>query len=81
MNHNEKAKGGAQSEEDEPLFFMVGLGVLEQQGLLVKEDRLRLFKRDAVLLLVGPCLTWIPHKPDLTHVLMYISSVYKRNRS
>lgn len=71
MDHDKKPKRGAYSKEDEALLFMVGLGVFEKQSLLVEKDRPGLFKRDAVFPLVGPCLSRIPLKPDLTHDLMY----------
>jgi hypothetical protein len=41
MHHDEESKRSAQAEEHEPLLLMEGLWVLEEQGLLVEEDRLR----------------------------------------
>jgi len=59
---------------------MVGLGVFEEQSLLIEKDRPGLFKRDAVFPFVGPCLSRIPLKPDLTHDLMYTYNMYTYNR-
>ena len=59
---------------------MEGLRVFEKQSLLVKEDRTSLFKRNAMLPLVGACLSRVPLKPDLAHGSMYTSGMYTRNR-
>jgi hypothetical protein len=54
--HYEKPKRAAQSEEDESFLFVAGLRVFQEKGLFVEENGLRLFKRNAVFLLVGSCL-------------------------
>jgi hypothetical protein len=56
MDHYEKPKRAAQSEEDESFLFVAGLRVFQEKGLFVEENGLRLFKRNAVFLLVGSCL-------------------------
>lgn len=39
----------AQAEQDEPLFALGVIGILEEQGLVVAEDRLGFLEADAVL--------------------------------
>jgi hypothetical protein len=79
VNHHEQPKRGAESEEDKAFLFMEGLGILQEEGLLIEEDRLRLLESDAVFPLVGVALPWIPLKPDLAHGSMYMHCMYTGN--
>jgi hypothetical protein len=60
VTDQEKAKGGAQAEEYEPLLRVVLLGILKYERLLVEEGGLGLLKRDAVFLLIRTRLLRTP---------------------
>ncbi len=60
MAHQQHARLGAQAQEDEPILGRRSLRVVNQEGVLVEEDCLRLLERNTVFLQVGLGLAGIP---------------------
>ncbi len=50
--------------------------VVEQEALFVVEGGRRLIEGDAMLLPIGPILTWVPLERDLGYCIMYIQRMY-----
>ena len=69
MAHDESAKRRAQAEKDEAILVVGMVRIIDEQGVVVQEDRLGFLERDAVLVLVGSVLPGIPFKPETSHAL------------
>jgi hypothetical protein len=54
--NDESAKRGAQTEQDEAVFVVGVIGVIDEQSMIVQEDGLGLLERNAVLSLVDAIL-------------------------
>jgi len=76
MDHDQDPQRGAQTEQDEPLLGVGVVGVIEQQGLLIAEDRLGLGEGDAMLTLVRGVLGRVPLEAEVAHLGMYVRCTY-----
>lgn len=68
MADNEVPERAAEAEENESLFDFGVVGVGNQQRVLIEKDRLGLFKRNTVLVLVLRVFSVIPLKPQFRHL-------------
>ena len=68
MADNEVPECAAEAEENESLFAFRVVGVGNQERVLIEKDRLSLFKRNAVLVLVLRVFSVIPLKPQFRHL-------------
>ena len=57
----------ADTEQYEPFFATRMIGVVNQDGVVVEEHRLRFLERDAVLALVAGVLPLVPLKAQIGH--------------
>jgi hypothetical protein len=64
MNHDEHPEGGAQAEQNEPLFGGGVVRVVEKQGELISEDAPGFFEGDSMLALVLGVLPRVPLEPE-----------------
>jgi hypothetical protein len=60
MDHHQHSEGGAQAEQDEPLFGPGMIRVVEKEAVFVPEDRSRLLKGDPVFTLIERVFAGIP---------------------
>ena len=67
VTHDQRSEGTAQAEKNEAFFPFRMIGVRNEQRVLVKEDRLRLLKRDAVCPPVCRILPIVPFEPQFGH--------------
>lgn len=70
MTDDKRSERTAEPEKNEPLVRPRMIGVGNQQGMLVTEDRLSLLKRHPVFLLVRRILAIIPFEPQFGHELL-----------
>ena len=68
MADNEVPECAAEAEGKESLFAFRVVGVGNQERVLIEKDRLSLFKRNAVLVLVLRVSSVIPRKPQFRHL-------------
>ena len=81
VTHDESAQRRAQAEQNETIFVVGMVRVIDEPGMVVQKDRLSFLKRDAVLVLVGSVLPGIPFKPEASHDLQCTYIVSASNRS
>jgi len=65
------------AKHQKPVLGRRMIGIIEPDGVLIQEDRLRFLEGDAVLTLVGPALWSVPLETNLIH--MYIVRFPERN--
>lgn len=58
----------AHSQQDKAVFILGMIGIKESRGMLIKKDRLGLFKGDAMSFDVLPVLCRIPFKSQFIHM-------------
>jgi hypothetical protein len=67
MTHQQHVQADAHAHENESILFFGVLGIINQPGEVVKEDRLCLVKGDLVLLLIFLVLVRIPLEEKIAH--------------
>jgi hypothetical protein len=70
MADDQSSKHGAQTKKDESIFLLRVFGVIEQEGMLIREDRGSLLKGHAVFPLILPILSLIPIEVQICHAQM-----------
>lgn len=76
VDHDQDAKDAAEPEQEEPVLCLRMVRVLQQQRVLVSEDRFSLGEGDTMLAAVGGRLARIPLEPKLTHWILYVPRMY-----
>jgi hypothetical protein len=67
MTDDQRSEGTAQAEKHEAFFPFRMIGVRNEERVLVKENRLRLVKRNAVFPPVCRILPIVPFEPQCGH--------------
>ena len=67
MAYDEQSGVCADTEKEEPVFFIGMIRVVYEQGLLVRKDRLAFLERYAMLTFVDAVLGFIPYESQQTH--------------
>jgi hypothetical protein len=66
-NHK-RSQGVTETHENEPLFIVRVIRIINEAGVVIVEDRLSLLEGNAVLADIGAVLTGIPFEPEVvTH--------------
>ena len=66
MAHDESAKSGAETQEDESVLTFL-IGIVQQNGPVVKEDGLRLFEGNAMFAPILGALAFVPLEAQVPH--------------
>ena len=64
MAYDKSAKCRAQAKQDEAILVVGMIRVVNEEGVIIKEDGLGLLERDAVFALVGPALEYVPFESE-----------------
>jgi hypothetical protein len=75
VTHDQMPQRGAQSEQHEPLFVSRMIRVVNQQRVIIKEDRLRFLEGDGVLALILGALPLIPFEAQLGHATPIVNTL------
>ncbi len=75
MDNDEASRVKALTHQQESFFFHGMIRIVDQAGVLVKEDGLSFLKGDAVLSQIGSGLMGIPRKSDIAHSIILAISV------
>ena len=67
VTDNEGAKRRAQAQKHEAILVVGMVGVVDEQGMIVKEDRLSFLERNAMLALIEATLSGVPVESKATH--------------
>jgi hypothetical protein len=70
MHYEHDPKGGAEAEQNEPIFRGRVVWVLEKERVLVSKDGLGLLERDPVFVSILGVLPMVPLKPGRRHASM-----------
>ena len=76
MYHHQNSEPIAQPQEDESLFLVGVIRIVQQQRVLIIDYALTFLERDAVLAKVGSSLRRVPFELDLWHAVMYVRCTY-----
>ncbi len=74
MTDNQKANAGAQAEQKEADLVDGVVRVIDQQGVVVEEDGLRLLERDTVALPIQSVLGLVPLESEFAHTYSVTTS-------
>jgi hypothetical protein len=68
MANDECAERAAQSQQNEPVLVLGMIGIVDQYGTLIEENRMRFIERHAVLPAVRRVLPVVPFEPEVSHI-------------
>src|SRR5205807_1279841 len=67
MDDDKHSKGGAQAEQNEPIFIPGVVGIVEEASVLVSKDRPGFLEGDPMLALILGVLPMVPLEPGCRH--------------
>jgi len=73
--YDQQAQRRTQTEQDEPFFATRMVRVVDQHRVVIEKNRLRFFKRNAVLALVFSVLPLIPLEAQLGHATSIVNTL------
>src|SRR5437879_2607968 len=76
MDDDEHSKGGAQAEQNEPIFIPGVIGIVEEASVLVTKDRPGFLECDPMLALILGVLPMVPLELGRRHAPMYVRCRY-----
>ena len=68
MTHHQCVQVGTETEKNEAILDSRVLGIIDQQGMLIRKHRLGLLKGDTMFSYVLPILPFVPLKCNATHI-------------
>jgi len=76
MDDDKHSKGGAQAEQNEPIFIPGVVGIVEEASVLVSKDRPGFLECDPMLALILGVLPMVPLELGRRHAPMYVRCRY-----
>jgi hypothetical protein len=67
MAHDQRLGLCTDAEKEESILFIGMVRVMDEQGVLVSEDRLAFLEGNAMLPLIGCVLVFVPYEPQWSH--------------
>ena len=80
MHHHKNAEPRAQTEQNEAVLGRRVVGIVDEQGMFIGEDRPGFLERDPVLALIGGLFAGVPNALPLSRRLDRSKSLGPRTR-
>jgi len=69
MTDDQQSQGGTQAEQDESIFFVRMIWIIDQEGIFIVEDGFGLNKGHSMFTLIEAIFCRVPSESEFSHII------------